>query len=238
MNPTRSKPQLAKLIKRYKRFLADVELPDGTELTVHCPNPGRLLSVIEEGDEGQPAIIRDSENPKRKLSHTLLALKKFGVWIYVDTMASNGTVEAAITAGQIPELAGYANLRREVPYGENSRIDLLLEDPDKGTCYVEVKSTTYLDDTVARFPDAVTARGLKHLTELTKLSLAGTRAVCFFLVTREDAQSFGPAPEIDPAWAAAYEEARAAGVEVIAYDARINAGDLVLGVSLAIQAPA
>jgi sugar fermentation stimulation protein A len=106
------------------------------------------------------------------------------------------------------------------------------------TARTAASSTTYLDDTVARFPDAVTARGLKHLTELTKLSLAGTRAVCFFLVTREDAQSFGPAPEIDPAWAAAYEEARAAGVEVIAYDARINAGDLVLGVSLAIQAPA
>jgi len=228
------KRQLAKLLRRYKRFLADVELPDGQELTVHCPNPGRLLSVLEEG---QPALIRDSENPKRKLRWTLEALKVHGTWVQVDTMASNGAVEAAILSGKISELAGYENLRREVPYGENSRIDLLLEDPSKGVCYVEVKTTTYLDDTVARFPDAVTARGLKHLKELTKLAEEGTRAVCFFLVTRDDVQSFGPAPEIDPAWAAAYEEARTAGVEVIAYDSRVNAGAIELGVSLTVQKP-
>jgi len=152
-------------------------------------------------------------------------------------MASNGAVEAAILARKIPELSGYEDLRREVPYGENSRIDLLLEDPSKGVCYVEVKTTTYLDDTVARFPDAVTARGLKHLKELTKLAQEGTRAVCFFLGTRDDVQSFGPAPEIDPAWAAAYEEARTAGVEVIAYDSRVNAGAIGLGVSLTVQRP-
>ena len=228
------KRQLAKLLRRYKRFLADVELSSGEELTVHCPNPGRLLSVLEEG---QPALIRDNENPKRKLPWTLEALKVHGTWVHVDTMASNGAVEAAILAGKIPELAGYEGLRREVPYGENSRIDLLLEDPGKGACYVEVKTTTYLDDTVARFPDAVTARGLKHLKELQKLAEAGTRAVCFFLITRDDAQSFGPAAEIDPAWAAAYEEARAAGVEVIAYDSRVNAGSIEMGVSLAAERP-
>ena len=233
---TESKPKRrpAKLLRRYKRFLADVELPDGEELTVHCPNPGRLLSVVEEG---QPALIRDSENPKRKLRWTLEALKVHGTWVQVDTMASNGAVEAAILAGKIPELSGYESLRREVPYGENSRIDLVLDDPEKGPCYVEVKTTTYLDDTVARFPDAVTARGLKHLKELTKLVQEGTRAVCFFLVTRDDVQSFGPAPEIDPAWAAAYEEARTAGVEVIAYDSRVNAGAIELGVSLTVQRP-
>ena len=233
---TESKPKRrpAKLLRRYKRFLADVELPDGEELTVHCPNPGRLLSVLEEG---QPALIRDSENPKRKLRWTLEALKVHGTWVYVDTMASNGAVEAAILAGKIPELSGYESLRREVPYGENSRIDLLLEDPVKGVCYVEVKTTTYLDDTVARFPDAVTARGLKHLRELQKLVETGTRAVCFFLVTRDAVQSFGPAPEIDPAWAAAYEEARTAGVEVVAYDSRVNAGAIELGVSLTVQRP-
>jgi sugar fermentation stimulation protein A len=230
----RPKRQHAKLLRRYKRFLADVELPGGEELTVHCPNPGRLLSVVEEG---QDALIRDSENPKRKLRWTLEALKVHGIWIYVDTMASNGAVEAAILSGKIPELSGYESLRREVPYGENSRIDLLLEDPAKGVCYVEVKTTTYLDDTVARFPDAVTARGLKHLKELTKLALEGTRAVCFFLVTRDDALSFGPAPKIDPAWAAAYEEARVAGVDVIAYDSRVNAGAIEMGVSLAVQKP-
>ena len=234
MTESKPKRQLTKLLRRYKRFLADVELPDGQELTVHCPNPGRLLSVLEEG---QPALIRDSENPKRKLRWTLEALKVHGTWVQVDTMASNGAVEAAILAGKIPELAGYEDLRREVPYGENSRIDLLLEDPSKGVCYVEVKTTTYLDDTVARFPDAVTARGLKHLKELTKLVQEGTRAVCFFLVTRDDVQSFGPAPEIDPAWAAAYEEARTAGVEVIAYDSRVNAGAIELGVSLTVQKP-
>ena len=234
MSDPKPKRQLAKLLRRYKRFLADVELSSGEELTVHCPNPGRLLSVLEEG---QPALIRDSENPKRKLRWTLEALKVHGTWVQVDTMASNGAVEAAILAGKIPELSGYEDLRREIPYGENSRIDLLLEDPSKGVCYVEVKTTTYLDDTVARFPDAVTARGLKHLKELTKLAQEGTRAVCFFLVTRDDVQSFGPAPEIDPAWAAAYEEARTAGVEVIAYDSRVNAGAIELGVSLTVQRP-
>ena len=234
MTDPKPKRQLTKLLRRYKRFLADVELSDGEELTVHCPNPGRLLSVFEAG---QPALIRDSENPKRKLRWTLEALKVHGTWVQVDTMASNGAVEAAILSGKISELVGYENLRREVPYGENSRIDLLLEDPSKGVCYVEVKTTTYLDDTVARFPDAVTARGLKHLKELTKLAQEGTRAVCFFLVTRDDVQSFGPAPEIDPAWAAAYEEARTAGVEVIAYDSRVNAGAIELGVSLTVQRP-
>ena len=235
MTSPKPKRQLAKLFRRYKRFLADVELSDGETLTVHCPNPGRLLSVVEEG---QPALIRDNENPKRKLRWTLEALKVHGTWVHVDTMASNGAVEAAILAGKIPELDGYEGLRREVPYGEKSRIDLLLEDPEKGPCYVEVKTTTYLDDTVARFPDAITARGLKHLKELQQLAESGTRAVCFFLVTRDDAQSFGPAAEIDPKWAAAYEEARAAGVEVIAYDSRVNAGSIELGVRLAIERPA
>lgn len=235
MTSPKPKRQLAKLLRRYKRFLADVELSDGETLTVHCPNPGRLLSVVEEG---QPALIRDNENPKRKLRWTLEALKAHGTWVHVDTMASNGAVEAAILAGKVPELAGYESLRREVPYGEKSRIDILLEGPGKGPCYVEVKTTTYLDDTVARFPDAVTARGLKHLKELQQLTESGTRAVCFFLVTRDDAQSFGPAAEIDPKWAAAYEEARAAGVEVIAYDSRVNAGSIELGVRLAIERPA
>ena len=234
MTKAKPKRQLAKLLRRYKRFLADVELPNGEELTVHCANPGRLLSVIEEG---QAALIRDSENPDRKLRWTLEALKVHGTWVHVDTMASNGAVEAAIQSGKIPELSGYEGLRREVPYGENSRIDLLLEDEGKGQCYVEVKTTTYLDDTVARFPDAVTERGLKHLRELQKLAEGGVRAVCFFLVTRDDAQSFGPAPEIDPKWAAAYEEARAAGVEIIAYDSRVNAGSIEMGVGLAIERP-
>ena len=235
MTDAKPKRQLVKLLRRYKRFLADVELASGEELTVHCANPGRLQGVLEEG---QPALIRDSENPDRKLRWTLEALKVHGTWVHVDTMASNGAVEAAILDGRIAELAGYESLRREVPYGESSRIDLLLEDPEKGPCYVEVKTTTYLDDTVARFPDAVTARGLKHLKELQKLAEAGTRAVCFFLVARDDAQSFGPAPEVDPAWAAAYEEARAAGVEILAYDSRVNGGEIDLGVGLAIQSPA
>ena len=111
MSEPKPKRQLAKLLRRYKRFLADVELPGGEELTVHCPNPGRLLSVLEEG---QPALIRDSENPKRKLRWTLEALKVHGTWVHVDTMASNGAVEAAILAGKIPELSGYEVLRREV----------------------------------------------------------------------------------------------------------------------------
>mgnify|MGYP002630912391 CR=1 FL=1 len=232
MTNAKPKRQLVKLLRRYKRFLADVELASGEELTVHCANPGRLLSVFEEG---QPALIRDSENPERKLRWTLEALKVHGTWVHVDTTASNGAVEAAILAGEIPELSGYATLKREVPYGENSRIDLLLEDPEKGACYVEVKTTTYLDDTVARFPDAVTARGLKHLKELQKLAETGTRAVCFFLIARDDVQSFGPASEIDPAWAAAYEESRAAGVEILAYDSRVNGGEIDIGVSLAVQ---
>ena len=135
MTSAKPKRQLAKFLRRYKRFLADVELSSGEELTVHCANPGRLQGVLEEG---QPALIRDSENPDRKLRWTLEALKVHGTWVHVDTMASNGAVEAAILDGRIAELAGYEGLRREVPYGENSRIDFLLEDSEKGPCYVEV----------------------------------------------------------------------------------------------------
>lgn len=169
---------------------------------------------------GSEVCLRDSANPRRKLRWTLQSIRVGEVWVNLDTHLANPFVEEAIRAGRIPELAEFETLRREVPYGERSRIDLLLEGRDAVDTYVEVKSTTYLDGQVARFPDAVTARGTKHLHELIAVRASGQRAVMFFLVCREDAQCFAPADSIDPVYGAALREAAAAGVELLAYAAR------------------
>ena len=216
----------ATLLRRYKRFLADVELADGTEETVHCPNPGRLIGCLPERGE---VVVRDSENPKRKLRKTLQTIRVGDEWVNVDTMLPNAVVGEALRAGAIPELAGYADVRPEVKCADGSRIDFLLEDAARGRCWVEVKCTTLVEDGVAMFPDAVTARGRKHLEELTKLVAAGDRAVIFFFVSRADCESFAPADEIDPAYGAALREAVAAGVEALAYTTVVAPEELRLG---------
>ena len=218
-------PIEGRLRLRYKRFLADVELSDGTLITAHCPNTGSLLGCKEPGSR---TWLRDSGDPKRKLRFTWQAIEVGGNWINVDTNLPNRVVHEAIVAGTVPSLAGYAEARREVKYGTNSRIDVLLESPGKPPCYVEVKSTTLTEERTALFPDAVTERGLKHLGELTKVVKNGGRAFQFFFVSRGDVDVFRPADAIDPAYATALRRAADAGVEVEAWSSKVEAMGLEL----------
>ncbi|MBK8180309.1 MAG: DNA/RNA nuclease SfsA [Planctomycetes bacterium] len=215
-----------RFLRRYKRFFADVELDDGRVITAHCPNTGSMLGCLEEG---RRAVLRDSLNLERKLRYVLQALQVGRTWVNVDTGLPNAVVPAEIARGRLPELAGYDNVRREVKYGANSRIDVLLERADGARCYVEIKNTTLARGRVAQFPDAVTERGLKHLEELSKLArLPGHRAVQFFFVSRADVDAFSPAEDIDPAYAAGLRRAAAAGVEILAYRARVRPESLTL----------
>ena len=203
------------LIQRYKRFLADVELEDGTLITAHCANPGSMLGLK---DPGSKVWLSKSDNPKRKLAYSWELLELSDAMIGINTGHPNRIVEEAILASQIPELADYQTLRREVKYGKNSRIDLLLQDDAKPDCYVEVKNAHLLRQTgLAEFPDSVTARGAKHLAELSDMVKQGHRAVMFYLIQRTDADKFALAADIDPNYAEAFQQAKDAGVEAIAY---------------------
>lgn len=211
------KLQKGTLVKRYKRFLADVTLADGETVTAHCPNTGSMKTC---GDCGDTVYLAHHDDPKRKLKYTWELTRTKGGYIGVNTSRPNQVVEAAVRSQAIPELSGYETLRREVKYGTSSRIDLLLEDEGHPTCYVEIKNTTLLAGDRVVFPDAVTTRGLKHLKELTKLVKTGHRAVMFYFVNRPEGGAFGPAADIDPNYAKALEEAMEAGVEVLAYRSR------------------
>ena len=215
-----------RLIKRYKRFMADVELEDGSVVVAHCANSGSMLSVNEPGAE---VWISPARNPDRKLKFTWEMIRIGRTLVGINTSHPNGLVADAIAAGRIPELVGYASLRREVKYGENSRIDILLEKegPDAGEkCYVEVKNVTMKRDLAknapVEFPDGVTARGAKHLVELGNMVRQGHRAVMMYLVQRTDSPSFVIAADIDPKYAKGLVTARKAGVEVLCYGCRVT----------------
>lgn len=212
----------ATFVRRYKRFFADVRLADGTTITAHCPNSGSLLGVK---DEGMPVYLLDSGNPERKLRYTWVLARPGHAWVSIETNIPNRVVHEAAVGGRIPELAGYASARREVPYGRNSRIDLLLEGRagDPRPCYVEVKCTTMGEGTVARFPDAITERGRKHLVELQREVRRGARAVQFFFCARSDVEAFRPADAIDPDYGRELRRAARRGVEVLAWRAKIGA---------------
>ncbi len=227
-------PLAGRFVRRYQRFFAEVELEDGARLVAHCPNTGSLLGCLAPGS---PVWLRDSGNPERKLRHTWQAVRVGRTWVNVDTSLPNRVVAEAVAAGRLPGLAGYAALRREVPYGRASRIDLLLEDPARGTCHVEIKSTTLAQGEVALFPDAVTARGTKHLAELARLARAGQRAVQFFFVNRADVTRFRPADAIDPEYGRALRRAAAAGVEILAWTTRVEARELELLRPLPVELP-
>ena len=219
-----SKPLLpATLLRRYQRFLADVRLPDGSELTVHCANPGAMTTSSEPG---RPVLISDSGNPRRKLRFTLEMIRMGRTWVGINTANANRAVAEFVGAGKIPELAGYGELRREVPYGAGgrSRIDLLLTDPEgrRSDCYVEVKSATYRVGQHAAFPDAVTARGVKHLRDLAEVVGGGARGVTLFFVGRADCRRFRPADEVDPLYGETLRQVVAEGVEALAYRMRFS----------------
>ena len=217
----------ATLLKRYKRFLADIRLDGGEELTIHCPNTGSMKNCWETET---PCWFSRSDNPKRKLPGTLeITTTPDGFLCGVNTQRPNHLVREAIENGTITELQGYDSIRPEVKYGEEkSRIDLLLSKGDQ-LCYVEVKNTTLgVGDGRVLFPDAVTTRGAKHLRELIKMVEDGHRAVLVFCVQHTGAETVGPADDIDPGYGLILRKAIAVGVEVLAYDCKLTPAEIVI----------
>ena len=206
------------LIRRYKRFLADIRLKDDMEITVHCPNSGSMRSCSEPGSQ---VCISRSDNPGRKYPHTLEMVHNGTTWIGVNTSRTNQIVAEAIEQGEIAELNTCDTIKREVKTSEGSRLDIMLESSE-GQTYVEVKNCSLVENGVALFPDAVTKRGTKHLQELQRLVENGHQGVIFFLVQRLDCDRFSPAADIDPAYAATLAEVHENGVEILAYQARVT----------------
>ena len=209
----------ARLIRRYKRFLADVRLPDGTEAVAHCPNPG---SMMDMADEGIKIWLEPNDDPRKKLKYGWRLIEQDdGHFVGVDTGVPNRVVGPALLAHQIAGLPPYDAVRAEVKYADKSRIDFLLS--DAVDTYVEVKSVTLSRTAgLAEFPDSVTARGAKHLEALTQMVAQGHRAVMFYMVQRTDCAALSLAADIDPAYAAAFARATKAGVQVLAYDCAID----------------
>ena len=223
----------ARLIRRYKRFLADCVLDDGCEVTAHCANPGSMMGLA---DPGMKIWLEPNDDPKRKLNcGWRLVDHENGHFTGVDTALPNRAVKAALADRQIAPLAAYGTVRPEVKYGENSRIDFLLTQAGLPDAYVEVKSAT-LSRTpgLVEFPDSVTARGAKHLEELAQMARDGHRAVLLYLVQRTDCTAFSVAGDIDPNYAAAFSRARAAGLETLVMGTWITPEGVTLAEPLAL----
>ncbi len=227
------------LLRRYKRFLADVLLANGETVVAHCPNPGSMLSVAEPGSD---VWLTPNDKPGRVLRWTWELIRVGEAFVGINTDRPNRLAMEALILQSIPEFTGYASIRREVRYGRNSRIDLLLEAPDRPTCFVEVKNVTLRRGSAAgqpvEFPDSVTGRGAKHLAELADAVALGHRAVMLYVAQRADGQRLRFAADIDPGYAAAAVQARAAGVESICYRCRVNVDEVHLADAIPIDWPA
>ena len=209
-----------KLIRRYKRFLADIELKNGEIITAHCPNSGSMKSCQTPGWK---VNLSYHDIPTRKYKHTWEMVHNGYCWIGINTGIPNVIVEEAIKNEAIDSLKGYTEIKREVKYGKNSRIDILLQ-KDEENCYIEVKNVTLVEeDGFYYFPDSVTERGKKHLFELIEMVNQGYRSVMFFVIQREDGTIFKPAAHIDPAYADSLKEAYDKGVEILVYQAAVSA---------------
>lgn len=223
------------LVIRYKRFLADVILADGTEITAHCANPGGMTGL---NMPGLPVWLSKSDDPKRKLAYSLELVELPTGLVGINTAHPNRIVAAALKAGKITELAQYSTIRPEVRYGEKSRIDFLLTGEGLPDCYLEIKNVHLVRQAgLAEFPDAVTARGARHLNELAAMRDKGFRAVMLYLVQRMDCSSFALAADIDPAYAAAFEAATTRGVEALCYGTDISTTGITLAAPLPFATP-
>ncbi len=210
----------ARLIRRYKRFLADVTLEDGTDITVSVPNTGSMMGLTTPGCR---VWLSRSDDPKRKYAYRLEIVEADGTLVGINTGLPNRLTEEAIAGGMIDDLANYPTLRREQRYGENSRIDILLSDPTRPDAYVEVKNVHMRrHEGLAEFPDTVTARGAKHLGELANMVRKGRRAIMVYLIQRADCERFRLCGDLDPTYLKAFEDARKAGVEAYAVRCQIR----------------
>jgi sugar fermentation stimulation protein A len=224
-----------RLLRRYKRFFADVETAEGEKLTVHCPNPGSMRGLLHEG---APVRCSSSDDPRRKLRHTLEMIRLGRTWVGLHTGRANALAALALDAGRVPELAGFASRRAEVRMPGGSRLDFVLEHhpDDPRPLHLEVKSVTMAEGRVARFPDSVTARGRRHAELLAELAAAGGRAALLFVVQRGDCVRVEPADDIDPAYADALRAARNAGVSLHAVRARVSPRAIQVDVALPVTA--
>lgn len=216
--------QTATLIKRYKRFLADVTLADGGSMTVHCPNSGSMLGC---STPGSPVVISRSDNPKRKYAWSLEMVREQGVWIGIHTGRTNHLVHEALQQGIINDFGAITRITPEVRVSPGSRLDFLIEG-NHGTTYLEVKNCSLAEQGIAYFPDAVTSRGTKHLHDLVQLAGAGFGAAILFCVQRSDAAVCKPAARIDPVYAETVAWAASQGVRILAYQAEVTPKEIVI----------
>jgi len=219
-----------RLVSRYKRFFADIELADGTVVTAHCANTGSMAGLKQVGSR---VWISNADNPKRKLQYDWRIIEvrqeTKSALVGVHTAWPNKIVEEALNSQHILELAGYESLRREVKYGENSRIDFLLEDESKPPCYVEVKSITFSrEHGLAEFPDSPSVRATKHVNELTNMVKGGARAVMLYVVQRDDCDQFSIAADVDPKYQEAIVQAHKTGVESLCYACTLSPEEITI----------
>jgi sugar fermentation stimulation protein A len=221
-----------RLIKRYKRFLADIRLDSGEVITAHTPNSGSMLGLTGPGNR---VYLFHHQNSHRKLPFAWEIVEVGRVKVGINTHLSNRLVEEGIQNGVITELHGYGTIEREKNYGENSRIDLLLGGSNREPCFVEVKNVTLVDGEIAYFPDAVTERGLKHLRELSQMARQGNRSVLCFVLQRSDGKWIAPADHIDPEYGVGLRLAARQGVEIIGYRAQVGLEEIRLFESVPIR---